>query len=397
MSGIRFFDRELRAAKRYAQGTHRTRAPAATLARARRLMAPLGITRLAELTGLDDVGIPVFSAIRPNGKALSTSQGKGLDPAAAAASALMESIETWHAENIALPRRTASAAALGPEQAIDVRRLPRASRRRLDLAVRWRWVRGWDLLGERPRWVPLEAVTLDTTFPPEHAPLFDVSSNGLASGNHLLEAIVHGLCEVIERDAEARWRAARGQRRLDLATVADPGCRALLDRFAAARVFVAVWDLASDLGVPVYGAAAIEDPREPSWRALGLYQGFGCHLDPAIALGRALTEAAQTRVTYIAGSRDDFFPFDYDRATDPELLAAIWDELHQPPAAWCDLAVAPRMAGPTFEADLALLLERLRQGGVRQCVAVDLSRAEHGVPVVKVLVPGRATDVGRMG
>lgn len=391
---IRFFDRALRAPKRFVDGTHRTVAPARTLARARRLMAPLGITRLADLTGLDTVGIPVFSAIRPNGKALSTSQGKGLDPDAAAASALMESIETWHAENVALRRRRATARALGAD-AIDVRRLPRTGRVRLD--DEHAWVRGWDLLAARPRWVPLEAVTLDTTFAPDHRPTFDVSSNGLASGNHLLEAIVHGLCEVIERDAEARWRAARGQRRLDLATVDDPGCRAMLARFAAAGVFVAVWDLTSDLGVPVFGAAAMEDPHEPAWRALGMYQGFGCHLDPAIALGRALTEAAQTRVTYIAGSRDDFFPFDYDRATDPEVLAPIWDELHAAARETIALGALPRLAGPSFEADLAALLARLDAAGVAQCVAVDLTRAEHAIPVAKVLVPGRATDVDLMG
>src|SRR5262245_2955833 len=193
---------------------HRTRTPAATVRRARRLMRPLGITRLADFTGLDVIGVPVFSAIRPNGKALSTSQGKGLDPDAAAASALMESIETWHAENVRLRRRRSSARAFAHDDVIDARRLPR--NRRFDPAAELSWVRGWDLLAARPRWVPLEAVTLDTTFPRDHVPVFDVSSNGLASGNHLLEAIEHGLCEIIERDAEARWRKDRGRRRLDL-------------------------------------------------------------------------------------------------------------------------------------------------------------------------------------
>ena len=88
-----------------------------------------------------------------------------------------------------------------------------------DLDAAFEWVRGWDLIAGEDVWVPLEAVTLDTVF--RKPPVFDVSSNGLASGNHLLEAIVHGLCEVIERDAEAAWRAERGDRRLDLATVRD--------------------------------------------------------------------------------------------------------------------------------------------------------------------------------
>ncbi|MCA9675320.1 MAG: YcaO-like family protein, partial [Myxococcales bacterium] len=310
---------------------------------------------------------------------------------------LMESIETWHAEHVARPRRRASWRALRDRAAtVDLRQLARARRGRLDLDAPHDWVEGWDLVASAPVWVPLEAVTLDTVFG-ARAPWFDVSSNGLASGNHLLEAIVHGLCEVIERDAEAGWRAARGDVRVDLATVQDPGSRAILARLADAGVHATVWDLGSDLGVPAYGAAILEDPAEPAWRALGMYQGFGCHLDPEIAVGRALCEAVQTRVTYVAGSRDDFFPFDYDRATDPEVLAPIWDELHAPAAAVVDLRDAPRLATATFEDDLRLLVGRAVAGGATRVVVVDLSRPEHGVPVVKVIVPGRATRVELMG
>jgi YcaO-like protein with predicted kinase domain len=406
-AGIRIHDRTYRARKRHVAGTHRTCAPRTTLARARALMAPLGITRLANLTGLDCLGVPVFSAIRPNGRSLSTSQGKGLDEDAAAASALMESIETWHAEHVALPRVRGSYRALRRSRpTVDIRRLPRAGSARparparparIDLDAVHDWVEGWDIARQTAAWVPLEAVTLDCVFPRGYQPVFDVSSNGLASGNHLLEAVVHGLCEVIERDAEARWRLARGQLRLDLDTVDDPGCRRLLATLTRAGVHATVWDITSDVGVPAYGCAIMEDPREPAWRALGLYQGFGCHPDPAVALARAMCEAVQTRVTYIAGSRDDFFPFDYARATDEELLAEIWDEVTAPAAAAVDFADAPRLGRATFEDDVRMLLERLAAAGSDQVIVVDLSRPELGIPVVKVLVPGRATAVEAMG
>jgi YcaO-like protein with predicted kinase domain len=397
-AGIRIADGTHRARKRYVAGTHRTCAPRDTLARARALMPALGITRLANLTGLDCVGVPVFSAIRPNGRSLSTSQGKGLDEDAAAASALMESIETWHAENIALPRVRSSYRELRKRRsAVDIRTLPRARPGRPSLDAPHDWVEGFDIARETAVWVPLEAVTLDCVFPRGHQPVFDVSSNGLASGNHLLEAISHGLCEVIERDAEARWRLTRGQRRLDLDTVDDPGCRTLLARLAAAGVHATVWDITSDAGVPAYGCSIMEDPREPAWRALGLYQGFGCHPSPAVALARALCEAVQTRLTYIAGSRDDFFPFDYARATDEELLIEIWDEVTAPAAESLDFADAPRLETPTFEDDVRMLLDRLAATGSGQVVVVDLSRPEFAIPVVKVLVPGRATRVELMG
>jgi ribosomal protein S12 methylthiotransferase accessory factor len=386
----RFFDHLLDAPIRLRDGTHR----AATLAATWRRFAPAakraGITRIAELTGLDTIGIPVYAAIRPMGRSLSTQQGKGTSALAAKVSALMESLETWSAEHLALPVVRGSWRALG-DRAVDVRALPRP-RRRLDRDARWRWVSGWDLVANRPVLVPEQAVTLDTTF--RAPPVFDISSNGLASGNLLVEAIVHGLCEVIERDAEAAWRRAGDDRRIVLDSIADPVCRALIDRITHAGARVFVWDVggAGGTAVPVIGAAIMEDPREPAWRTLGFYQGFGAHWRPEIAIARALTEAAQTRLTYIAGARDDFFPFDYERVTDPELLAELWQRFGAPcdePVAFDDL---PRMTVRS----LGEALDRL-VATQRQVIVVDLTHPALGVPVVKVIVPGRATDVEAMG
>jgi YcaO-like protein with predicted kinase domain len=386
---LRFYDRVLDAPIRLRDGTHR----AATLAATWRRFAPAakraGITRIAELTGLDTLGIPVFAAIRPMGRSLSTQQGKGTTALAAKVSALMESLETWSAEHLVLPVIRASARGLG-DRAVDVRALPRP-RGRLDRDAHWRWVSGWDLAGTRPVLVPEQAVTLDTTF--RVPPIFDISSNGLASGNLLVEAIAHGLCEVIERDAEAAWRRAGGDRRLVLDSIPDPACRALIDRITQAGARVFVWDIAgADAAVPVIGAAIMEDPGEPAWRTLGFYQGFGAHWLPEVAIARALTEAAQTRLTYIAGARDDFFPFDYERATDPALLAALWQRFGSPcdePVAFDDL---PRLPARSLGDALARLVATQRQ-----VIAVDLTHPDLGVPVVKVIVPGRATDVEAMG
>lgn len=383
------FDQILDAPIRLRAGTLRQASLAATWRRFSPLARRAGITRIAELTGLDTLGVPVFAAIRPMGRSLSTQQGKGTTALAAKVSALMESLETWSAEHLALPVVRGSARGLG-DRAVDVRQLARP-RGRLDRDARWRWVEGWDLARDRAVLVPEQAVTLDTTF--RAPPIFDISSNGLASGNGLAEAIAHGLCEVIERDAEAAWRRGGGDRRLVLDSIPDPACRALIERITRAGARVFVWDLAGDAaGIPVIGAAIMEDPREPAWRTLGFYQGFGAHWLPEIAIARALTEAAQTRVTYIAGARDDFFPFDYARATDPALLAALWARFSAP----CDEPVAfdalPRRAARTLGEALARLVATQRQ-----VIAVDLTHPALGVPVVKVLVPGRATDVEAMG
>ena len=388
---LRLFDQVLDAPIRLRDGTHRTATLAATWRRFAPAARRAGITRIAELTGLDTIGIPVFAAIRPMGRSLSTQQGKGTTPLAAKVSALMESLETWSAEHLVLPVVRGSARALG-DRAVDVRALARP-RGRLDRDARWRWVSGWDLVAGRAVLVPEQAVTLDTTF--RVPPIFDISSNGLASGNHLVEAIAHGLCEVIERDAEAAWRRAGGDRRIVLDSITDPACLALIERITRAGARVFVWDIArrdGPAGVAVIAAAIMEDPGEPAWRTLGFYQGFGAHWTPEVAIARALTEAAQTRVTYIAGARDDFFPFDYERATDPALLAALWQRFSAP----CDEPVAaddlPRLTPRSLGDALAQLVATQRQ-----VIAVDLTHPALGVPVVKVIVPGLATDVEAMG
>lgn len=400
-----FFDQPLTAPTRLTTGTHRAASLEATWRRFSPLARSIGLVRLADLTGLDTLGIPVVSAIRPMGRSLSTQQGKGISLLAAQVSALMESLETWHAEHLHLPVRRGSAHDL--RRALPLAPLsrlppgprpPRGTAKRLPPLSRTElpWVQGFDLARARPVWVPRDTVTLDCVFG-GRTPRFDVSSNGLASGNCLVEAILHGVCEVVERDAEARWRRAGAQRRLLLETVTDPACTELLRRFTAGGVRVVVWDLTSDVGLPVFGCAILEDPDAPAWRALGLYQGFGCHLAPEIALCRALTEAAQTRLTYIAGGRDDFFPFDYERATDPELLRQIWDELADEPYQPVAFDELPSVASDDLGTDLERALELLAAAGNPQVIVVDLGRPGLGVPVVKVLVPGRACDVGGMG
>lgn len=387
---LRFYDEVLDAPTQLRDGTHRASTLEATWKRFAPAAKKAGITRIADITGLDTLGIPVFAAIRPMGRSLSTQQGKGLTAEAARISALMESLETFSAENLSAPVVRGSYRALRKQRrVVDVKKLPRP-RGRLDLDARWDWLEGFDLVAQEPILVPKQSVTLDTTF--TKAPVFDISSNGLASGNVRVEAIVHGLCEVLERDAEAAWRRAGGDRRIVLDTIVDPGCRALIDRITATGARVFVWDLEGSAGIPVIGAAIMEDPAEPAWRALGFYQGFGAHLVPEVAIARALTEAAQTRLTYIAGGRDDFFPFDYARATDPEILASLWEQLAAPcdePVLFDDL---PRHATRGLGEDLETLV-----AGLDQVIVVDVTHPVLRVPAVKVIVPGRATDVEALG
>ncbi len=94
--------------KRFRAGTHRLIAPDETMARLQPLLPVMGITRIANITGLDTIGIPVVMVCRPNSRSLAVSQGKGLDLPSARVSGVMESIELHHAERIHLPLKWAS-------------------------------------------------------------------------------------------------------------------------------------------------------------------------------------------------------------------------------------------------------------------------------------------------
>jgi ribosomal protein S12 methylthiotransferase accessory factor len=379
-------------AKAVLAGTHRLVPPAETVARLRPYLAELGITRVANVTGMDDVGIPVAMAVRPNARSLSVGFGKGLDLDAARASAIMEALEQQLAERIDLPLRLASAAELGARRPlVDLARLPRGPRP-LGPRTRTLWIEGREVLSGRSAFVPYELVHLDLTLPlPEGSGHFPLGSNGLASGNAPLEAICHGLYELVERDAAAlfaaRSAAAQASRRVDLATIDDPDARALLGKFDLAGVDVALWDLTTDVGLPVFLCEALDRERNP-FRPLGAARGFGCHGSRAVAAIRALTEAAQSRIARILASRDDILSARLDAIAADEADAAHRARRRSPPGPGRRFGDAPDRIAATFEEDLAFACARLEDAGLGPVVAVDLSAPRLPVSVVRVVAPG---------
>lgn len=382
-----------RALKGHAAGTHRLVPPAQTFERLRPLLPALGITRIANVTGLDHIGIPVVMVTRPNARSLAVSQGKGLDLDAARASGAMESLELHHAETPTLPLKLGSWNLLrAGHRLIDVTGLPRVAGSALHGETRLLWVEGRDLMaGGAPVWLPYELVHADFTLPlPSGSGAFLMSTSGLASGNHPLEALTHGLCELVERDAVTLWHLggaeARRRTRLDLATVDDPDCRALLSLYERAEVDVAVWDATSDLGLATF-FCTIVDRSDGGMRALYPASGSGCHPARQVALVRALTEAAQSRLTAIAGSREDVAEAGYDVQRQAEALRETRARLrHDGP--WRSFQEVPTLDAAALEDDVAWVLARLHACGLRQAVAVDLTRPELGIPVVRVVVPG---------
>ena len=375
-------------AKAYRLGTHRTMCPQATLARVDPHLREMGITRIANVTGLDDIGIPVVMVCRPNSRSISVSQGKGVELAAAKASGVMEAVETYHAERITLPLKLASFEELSHDHPlVDVAALPFSAENQYRDHRALLWIEGRNLMNDELLWLPHELVHTDYTLPqPTGSGCFTANTNGLASGNHILEAIAHGIYEVIERDAITLWRLQTktvGGQPLDLDSVDDESCRGLLERFEHAGIQVRVWNVTSDVGVACFFCLVMgkrEDDTEPEF-------GSGCHPVREIALLRALTEAAQARTTFIAGSRDDFAAEIYSAAARARRTQA------------CREWMASRLREQSFEKvpsyesdtlwdDIAWTLDRLRAVGVDQVAVVDLSQDRIRIPVVRVVIPG---------
>jgi YcaO-like protein with predicted kinase domain len=377
-------------AKRVRAGTDRVLELSITFERALALRSRLGITRIANITGLDRLGVPVVAVHRPNSRSVSVAQGKGVSLLAAQVSGLMESIEGYHAEHVGLPLLLGSYRELrAKHRVIDPHGLPRLSTSCFEPGLPLLWVTGQDLATGAAMLVPYELVHTDFRLPfPTGTGAFVMSSNGLASGNHLLEAISHAICELVERDANSLWHVtgaqANGARRVDLSSIDDVACRALLDCYESRGLSVGVWETTTDVGICSFLCTLAErDAQTPT--AMMPISGSGCHPRRQIALSRALTEAAQGRLTLISGSRDDLSVDSFDTEQARHWSESLQRELAAPGSR--RFSEAPDYDAESLEQDVQWELERLRAAGLEQVMVVNLTKADVGIPVVRVIVP----------
>lgn len=361
-------------------------APEETFVRIAGLLPVFGITRLARLTGLDSIGIPVWNAVSPNAKSIVINQGKGITDIDAKVSAAMEALERAVACAPSAPVLTRTRRALldEGERALSLPGLVAAGEADLADDEATAWLRGIDLLDRRATFVPFHAALLDRTL---DRCRYWQSSDGLASGNTEDEATLHGLLERIERDAETLWRlrplAARLDGCLDAALFDDRILDDMTGRIAAAGLTFRLFDMTSDIGVPCLSAiiadAGILDAKEPHYHDVTI--GHGAHPDPRRAAIRAITEAAQSRLTYISGARDDVFPETFTRRLPCEtqrLFEAV-------PGG--RLPATATVAGDGARALLDHVLDAVRRAGIGTVVAVPLLSAPLPFSVIKVFVP----------
>jgi ribosomal protein S12 methylthiotransferase accessory factor len=341
------------------------------------------VTRLADITGLDRLGLPVWQAVRPAGRALIVHHGKGATALAARIGALCEAIESHRAENAAADGPTCRFEDLpSPARAPELADYGRSRRTLADGAGAVRWCAARDLAADRDCFLPFDLVSLDLT---AGLSPFEQSSAGLAVGRTQADALVTALCELIERDAVGAWQRApmaeRMARGVRMDTIRFDWFRHWRGLLAAHDIFLSVHAPDSPTGVPVF-ACAISGPGEfaPARRT---FTGEGAHASAEIALFRALAEAIQSRLTFIAGVRDDILPAHYSAEE-----YALGLPLPVAPPGMAELDFAAIADGPEKADALISALGRL---GYDRVAAKSLGPDVDGLAVMKVFVPGLGT------
>ncbi|MFB9689490.1 YcaO-like family protein [Amycolatopsis plumensis] len=359
------------------RGTHRAASAEATWSRIEPMLGDFGITRVADVTHLDHIGIPVMVAVRPLSETYGTSQGKGATPLLARISAAMESIEMWHAENFECPAFEATAHDLAlpyPIRALNVSRLHQPLER-----VRLGWTYGRTVSGGEPVPLPVQLLRLSSVGGSLWEPrVFKTTSNGLASGNTFPEACLHGIYEVIERHALAGLSSTRADARVqvDLSSVEDEHLVSLLDRLADADTRCEVAMVRNALSIPVF-VAFIWSPLYPLVAA-----GSGAHMDVSVAMSRAITEAVQTRLTRICTTRDNL-PSDYrpPHVSDPLLSQAAGQPLD-------DVTEGYGGAHDDLDTELRDVAARVEKLTGMPPVVAEMATRPEVFSVVRVVCPG---------
>ncbi|WP_307623928.1 TOMM precursor leader peptide-binding protein [Streptomyces sp. V3I7] len=266
------------------------------------------------------------------------------------------------------------------------------------------WVWGYSFGEQRPLLVPEQFVFYLDRRPDRK--FVQECSNGCASGSSTEEALLHGMLELIERDAFLLcWYGSAKLPEIDQATVVDEEVQFVLDRVARLGYRMRLFDMRVDLPVPAVMAVA-----ERLDGGLGrLCFAAGASLDPVEAVRAAIAETA----SYIPGMDERVeaklpdlraMVTDYDRVHElthhallyglPEMASVCDFLLDAAPPRSMDELYGPWLAQRPETLDLAddarFVMERLREVG-SDVVAVDQTCPEQdgtGIRTLSVLAPG---------
>lgn len=400
-------------------GGHRATAPEQTLKQYQHLVSPITgvVTELTAVHRTDGMAhvyvaghnhafrIERLASLKQSLR--NASSGKGMSDIQAKVSALCEAIERYSGEYTGTEiRTTASYLALGrdaihpnavmgySDQQYAQRALWNARQSRfngvpepLDDETRIDWSPVWSLTEQRHKFLPTQFLYHAAPATAGcHTIYARTCSNGNASGNHLEEAVLQGFLELVERDAVALWWYNRLKKPgVVVESFGEPYLLDLQAHYQSLGREVWALDITTDLGIPAFVALSRRRTGAPEHILMGL----GSHLDARIALQRAFAELNQMLGLAYSGGTGELSIHDGEtlawlsQATlvnQPYLTA----DDHVPPKQRSDFP--QRHSGDLLE-DIRLCQRIVEQKGMEMLV-LEQTRADVGMPVVKVIVPG---------
>ncbi len=376
---------------KYFKGTHRIIPPSQTIENNEDKCKIAGITRITEITHLDRIGLPVFSAIRPTSQdgSISVYGGKGISVEHAKASAMMEGFERYSAEKQDENTVTGTIPEISSKgDIIDIEslNLPKDFNKTNMESINLEWNIAHDLISGKDYYVASNAIYHPYVNEDNSVfSLFKSNTNGLASGNSLEEAILHGIFEVIERDAWSIFELThKNSRQIDLKSIESETVNDALSKFSDNEINIKLMDLTADINVPTIAASA-DDTLLKDAGLLTL--GIGTHLDPEVAILRALTEVAQSRATQIHGAREDTVRADFARTAGYERMKRINKHYFQEEDVKISLSDIENRSTDSITKDIDIVLDELKANEIEHVLYYDLTRPELNVNVVRVVIP----------
>ena len=336
------------------------------------------MTRLADVTGLDRLGLPVWQAVRPAGWSLSVHQGKAATPQDAQIGALCEAIEAHCAEQAASDGPLAAFTALPQgSRAPEIADYCRDRRRVPDADAPVQWCEAEDLATGAACYLPHDLVSLD--FRGERTSLFERVSGGLGAGPDEDHALVTALLELVERDALGEWlrqdAGAQAVTALKLGSVPFSWFGEWRERLASVGADLQLFELRTIAAVPAF--LCIIGGAGEFGTGYRRFQGHAAHGCAETALFKALAEAIQSRLTFIAGVRDDFLPSHYRR-----------QEASRRPEGWPPDGALPWHEREPAARPLEHVVEALARRRYAQVAVKRLGARLEGIAVVRAFVPG---------
>ena len=220
-------------------------------------------------------------------------------------------------------------------------------------------------------------------------------SNGCASGNNVLEAVLQGTLELIERDAAAIWwynRCIRSS--VNIASINNEYISNVAALYLQRGRSLKILNITSDLAIPCFVAVSVNLKTRNE-----IIYGFGCHLDAHIAIERAVTELNQilplTSTKRSETSDQTLYHWmDQQIIDDHPYLDAQGVQEIDFNQTFTDKPV------PMLSACIQYLVERLSENDI-SLIAFNLTQKDTRLPVVKMIAPGlrhfwRRTAPGRL-